>query len=126
MIDQNNDLKNRRDNYLKLEDEVEEATAGLELLTEDPEDPDMQAEMDESLAQLAQDLEAYRLEQLLNEPYDKKMQFLKFILVRAELSPLIGVLICNACTRVGRNNTDSRSKCSITMQGMLLESIQQL
>ncbi|WP_419155208.1 peptide chain release factor 2 [Weissella minor] len=77
VIDQNNDLKNRRDNYLKLQDEVEETTAALELLIEDPEDADMQAEITDNLAALSQDLEAYRLEQLLNEPYDKNNAILE-------------------------------------------------
>jgi peptide chain release factor 2 len=70
VIDDNNSLKERRDNYLKLTEGVDEVSTALELLSELPDD-DMQAEMEEALAQLQSDLDAYRLSQLLNEPYDK-------------------------------------------------------
>ncbi|GAK31402.1 peptide chain release factor 2 [Weissella oryzae SG25] len=69
VIDGNNVLKERRDNYLKLTQAVENIATALELLSELPDD-EMQAEMEADLKQLALDLESYRLAQLLNEPYD--------------------------------------------------------
>ncbi len=69
VIDANNLLKGRRDDYLNLINGVDNVTTALELLAELP-DEEMQAEMETELAQLTADLESYRLAQLLNEPYD--------------------------------------------------------
>jgi peptide chain release factor 2 len=76
LIDENNIVKQRRDDYLKLTDGADEVEAALELLAELP-DEDMQAEMEEALALLEQNLEDYRLAQLLNEPYDKNNAILE-------------------------------------------------
>lgn len=70
VIDANNILKGRRDDYLNLTAGVENIETALELLAELP-DEDMQAEMEADLQKLSDDLESYRLAQLLNEPYDK-------------------------------------------------------
>ena len=69
VIDANNVLKGRRDDYLKLEEELDNVNAALEILAE-LLDEEMQAEMEADFNQLEQDLENYRLAQLLNEPYD--------------------------------------------------------
>lgn len=76
VIDANNALKERRDNYLKLVQEVEEVTTALDLLAELP-DPERQAEMETTLQTLLTDLEAYRLGQLLDGPYDQNNAILE-------------------------------------------------
>jgi peptide chain release factor 2 len=76
VIDANNVVKQRRDDFVKLTDGVENVETALELLSELP-DEDMQLEMEESLAKLAADLEQYRLAQLLNEAYDKNNAILE-------------------------------------------------
>ena len=76
VIDENNVLKGRRDDYLKLTDSVENVEAAIELLNE-IYDEDMAQEMENDLNQLAEDLSAYRLAQLLNEPYDKNNAILE-------------------------------------------------
>ena len=76
VIDANNILKERRDDYLNLTAGVENVETALELLAEMP-DEDMQAEMEADLEKLAADLESYRLAQLLNEPYDKNNAILE-------------------------------------------------
>ena len=63
VIDANNILKGRRDDYLNLTAGVENVETALELLAEMP-DEDMQAEMEADLEKLAADLESYRLAQL--------------------------------------------------------------
>lgn len=76
VIDANNVLKGRRDDYLKLVAGMENVATALELLAELPDD-DMQIEMENELATLESDLEQYRLAQLLNEPYDKNNAILE-------------------------------------------------
>ena len=76
VIDANNILKGRRDDYLNLTAGVENVETALELLAELP-DEDMQAEMEADLQKLSDDLESYRLAQLLNEPYDKNNAILE-------------------------------------------------
>ncbi|AVH74979.1 peptide chain release factor 2 [Weissella koreensis] len=69
LIDENNDVKQRRDNYLQLRNGIESVETALELLNEMPDD-EMEAELDVEFQNLQEKLEQYRLEQLLNEPYD--------------------------------------------------------
>ena len=58
VIDANNLLKGRRDDYLNLTAGVENVETALELLAEMP-DEDMQTEMEADLEKLAADLESY-------------------------------------------------------------------
>ncbi|MCM0582983.1 peptide chain release factor 2 [Weissella diestrammenae] len=76
VIDTNNELKQRRDNYLVLTDGIESVATTIELLAEMPDD-ELEAELDNELNQLQQNLESYRLEQLLNEPYDNSNAILE-------------------------------------------------
>lgn len=70
VIDENNQLKKRRDDYTNLTDGLENVMTTVELL-EEMEDEDLALELTENLDQLSQQLENYALAQLLNEPYDK-------------------------------------------------------
>src|SRR5699024_2412086 len=76
VIDENNVLKGRRDNYLKLANSAENVEAAIDLLSESY-DEDMATEMSDDLEKLSDDLSAYRLTQLLNEPYDKNNEILE-------------------------------------------------
>ncbi len=76
VIDANNDLKNRRDDYLNLTNGVESVETAIELLAE-MEDAEMMLELESDLDKLEKDLESYRLAQLLNEPYDKNNAILE-------------------------------------------------
>ncbi|QIL51258.1 peptide chain release factor 2 [Weissella coleopterorum] len=69
LIDENNDVKQRRDNYLQLQNGIESVETSLELLSE-VADPEMETELEVEFQALQSQLEQYRLEQLLNEPYD--------------------------------------------------------
>lgn len=69
VIDENNELKQRRDNYLQLTSGIENVETSLELLSE-IDDPEIEVELTADFDKLQADLERYRLEQLLSEPYD--------------------------------------------------------
>lgn len=70
LIEQTNQLKEKRDNFLRLQDGVENLQVTLSLLQEEL-DPEMQTEFDQNLVKMTNLLERYRLEQLLDEPYDQ-------------------------------------------------------
>lgn len=70
IIEENNVLKNRRDSFLNLTTQAEEIEVLIEMISEDPEDSDMVAELEDSVVKAQKDVEAYNLEQLLTEPYD--------------------------------------------------------
>ena len=70
IIEENNVLKNRRDSFLNLTTQAEEIEVLIEMISEDPEDSDMAAELEDSVVKAQKDVEAYNLEQLLTEPYD--------------------------------------------------------
>ena len=69
LIDENNDHKAKRDNFVVLRDSVENLEVTQSLLQEE-NDPEMRTEFETELDQTQHLLETYRLEQLLDEPYD--------------------------------------------------------
>ncbi|XCA68028.1 peptide chain release factor 2 [Paucilactobacillus suebicus] len=69
LIGENNQLKEKRDTFVGLRDGVDDLRVTWSLLQEES-DADMQQEFDDQLQSVKQKLEQYRLEQLLNEPYD--------------------------------------------------------
>lgn len=69
VIEENNVLKNRRDSFVHLTQQVEELETLVELLAEEPDD-DMLLELESGIVQTQKDIEAYNLQQLLTEPYD--------------------------------------------------------
>lgn len=70
VIEENNVLKNRRDSFLNLTNQVEELELLIEMAVEDPEDEDTLGELEAGVAKAQKDIDAYNLEQLLTEPYD--------------------------------------------------------
>ncbi|MDF7627422.1 peptide chain release factor 2 [Lactobacillaceae bacterium L1_55_11] len=70
VIEANNVLKKRRDSFLNLVSQVEDLDVAYEMLSEDPDDADMAAELENGVAKAKKDIEAYNLEQLLTGEYD--------------------------------------------------------
>ena len=71
LIAQNNELKERRDTFTDLQAAVRDLADTIELL-ELEDDPALAAELATNLKTTQAQLEAYRLSQLLSEPYDAK------------------------------------------------------
>ena len=68
LINENNALKNKYENFHQLSEAVEELTILLEMVQEDPT---MLADLAQAFEQTAQKLQAYQLTLLFNEKYDK-------------------------------------------------------
>lgn len=77
VIAANNQLKAKYDNYNQLSAALEDLTVLCELLTEDPTDPDVQAELDTNFTAAKKQLADYQLRMLLNEPYDQNNAILE-------------------------------------------------
>ncbi|KRN96594.1 peptide chain release factor 2 [Furfurilactobacillus siliginis] len=69
VIDENNGLKAKHDTFVELADTVDNLAVTIELLEEDA-DPEMMEQLDDEINTAEQQLRAYRLTQLLDEPYD--------------------------------------------------------
>ncbi len=69
LINDNNQLKERRDTFTNLRDQLADLATSVELLKEMPDD-DLQKELDQKLLQVEKQLEQYRLSQLLSGLYD--------------------------------------------------------
>ncbi|WP_434737599.1 peptide chain release factor 2 [Limosilactobacillus sp.] len=76
VIGENNALKDKRDTFVHLRDQIANLQTNIELLELEP-DPDLQQEFDTSFAQTKKDLEQYRLSQLLDGEYDSKNAILE-------------------------------------------------
>lgn len=76
LINKTNDLKERRDTYTHLRDQLGDLEVTVELLGEG-DDPDLQKQLDDSLPKIEKELQAYRLSQLLNGEYDSKNAILE-------------------------------------------------
>lgn len=76
LIDKTNALKERRDTYTDLRDQLENLAVTVELLGEGP-DPDLQKQLDEDLPGVEKKLQDYRLSQLLSGEYDTKNAILE-------------------------------------------------
>nr|WP_283583798.1 peptide chain release factor 2 [Limosilactobacillus difficilis] len=71
LIDANNQLKDKRDNYVHLKEAVGDLTTAVELLSAEP-DPDIAADFEKQFAATKKQLQDYRLNQLLDGKYDSK------------------------------------------------------
>lgn len=69
LINDNNQLKERRDTFTNLRDQLADLATSVELLKDTP-DADLQQELDSELPQVEKELREYRLSQLLNGQYD--------------------------------------------------------
>ncbi|WP_407878678.1 peptide chain release factor 2 [Furfurilactobacillus entadae] len=69
VIDANNALKAKHDTFMELDEAVENLALTIELLDDEPDD-EMMAQLDDDVAATEKRLQAYRLTQLLDEPYD--------------------------------------------------------
>ncbi|GBG95757.1 peptide chain release factor 2 [Ligilactobacillus salitolerans] len=77
VIDANNSLKSKYDNFHNLQESVEELDVLLELATEDPTDTDISAELEEKMPVVSHRMEQYQLTLLLNEKYDQNNAILE-------------------------------------------------
>lgn len=76
LINDNNDLKAKRDTYVTLRDQLADLEINLELLELEP-DTELEKEFTTSFAQTEEALQQYRLNQLLSEKYDSKNAILE-------------------------------------------------
>lgn len=70
VINESNQLKNKFQAFNNLADEQEELAVMLDMLQEEP-DEELETELQVRIEALEQALQAYELQQLLSEPYDK-------------------------------------------------------
>ena len=84
LINENNELKNKFDNFHQLSQSIDDLDVLFELVQEDETDTELRAELETQLNDTQAQLEKYQLSLLL-------MQFLKFILALAEPNPKTGV-----------------------------------
>ena len=77
IINENNVLKNKYDNFNQLKEAVEELEILLEMCQEDG-DSDLWSELDDKYQLTKQKLQSYQLSLLLNGPYDKNNAILEF------------------------------------------------
>lgn len=75
-IDENNNIKAKYETFKELEVQLDDLLTLNEMLQEEP-DQDMQLELVEQIQSFKQVIEAYELEQLLSEPYDKNNAILE-------------------------------------------------
>lgn len=71
VINENNDLKNKYDNFNKLTSAVDDLQILLDMVQEEPDDEDLNAELAELYTTTEKKMQAYHLGMLLNEKYDK-------------------------------------------------------
>lgn len=76
VIDENNGLKGKYDAYQQLANEVGDLGVAYELLNEEP-DAEMQQEFETDFAKAQRDLQQYRLNLLLDGPYDRNNAILE-------------------------------------------------
>ena len=70
LIDENNALKTKFDNFKLLKDATEELSILADMVKEAPQDQELQQELAEKLEKVQQKLRTYQLELLLNGKYD--------------------------------------------------------
>lgn len=69
VIEKSNQLKKKYQSFTNIDDEAEELSTLFEMLAEES-DKELEKEFQEKQEELSEKLQAYELEQLLNEPYD--------------------------------------------------------
>ena len=102
VINENNDLKAKRDTYVHLKEQLENLQTTIELLSEAADD-ELQSEFELDYAATQKELQEYRLTQLLDGPYDDRTQSWKFIPVLVVPRPKTGVQCCLECMSAGRS-----------------------
>lgn len=76
VINANNELKDKRDTFVKLRDNIGNLQTSIELLELEPDD-ELQSEFEKSFGETQKELEQYRLNQLLDGEYDAKNAILE-------------------------------------------------
>ena len=76
VINENNDLKAKRDTYVHLKEQLENLQTTIELLSVEPDD-ELKEAFDHDYEATQKELREYRLTQLLDGPYDDKNAILE-------------------------------------------------
>ena len=71
LINENNELKNKFDNFHQLSQSIDDLDVLFELVQEDETDAELRAELETQLDDTQAQLEKYQLSLLLNGKYDK-------------------------------------------------------
>lgn len=77
VIDENNELKNKYDNFNSLVESSEDLEVLLELAEADPTDQEMLTDLAAKYQEVSGQMQRYQLTLLLNEPYDKNNAILE-------------------------------------------------
>lgn len=106
VINENNELKNKYDNFNQLEEAIEDLEVLLEMVQEEDDD-ELVSELSEKFELAQKKMQEYQLSLLLNGKYDKDNAIL-------ELHPGAGGTesqdwdrCCSECILVGQNSTGS-------------------
>ncbi|HIX01891.1 MAG TPA: peptide chain release factor 2 [Candidatus Ligilactobacillus excrementigallinarum] len=77
LINENNILKNKFDNFHQLEQAIDDLQVLFELTVEDDTDQELRTELEDNLEQTSKKLQQYQLSLLLNGEYDKNNAILE-------------------------------------------------
>ena len=77
LINENNILKNKFDNFHQLEQAIDDLQVLFELTVEDDTDQELRTELEDNLEQTSKKLQQYKLSLLLNGEYDKNNAILE-------------------------------------------------
>lgn len=77
VIDENNELKSKYDNFNSLVESTEDLEVLLELAEADPTDQEMLTDLAAKYQEVSGQMQRYQLTLLLNEPYDKNNAILE-------------------------------------------------
>lgn len=77
VIDENNELKNKYDNFHTLQENTEDLEVLLELAEADPQDQEISSDLADKYQAVQDQMKRYQLTLLFNEPYDKNNAILE-------------------------------------------------
>lgn len=109
LIDETNQLKSKRDDFMSLKNQLDDLKVTLELISEDS-DSGMEGEFETNEQALKTQLDRYQLNLLLNGKYDHNNAIWKSTLGQVEPKLKIGHQCCCGCIPVGERPTVLKSK----------------
>lgn len=109
LINETNELKDKRDTYVQLKQQIDDLQTNVELL-EMEADPDLEEEFETSFVHTEKALEQYRLNQLLDGEYDSHNAILEIHPGAGGPKLRTGAPCSCGCTFAGANSTALRWK----------------
>ncbi len=109
LIDETNLLKGKSESFETLTQQLSDAQVAVELLEEEP-DQEVQLELETNLDHLKGELQQYRLNLLLNGPYDSHNAILEIHPVQVAPNHRTGARCYYGCILVGLININSKLK----------------